>query len=180
MTFGFAALGFAYFYLRSSNNEHLWRPGGITAPTATGATIFAFAVAASVLNFYGTRWMRMGRVADWEVSGWIALLGLLLCVALQIWELTQLPFFPGSSGYASCFVGWAVMNAGLLLGSAYWLETVLARSLRLRRAVAADGGVARSTRPVAVLFRANIESCAAFLLFVVLVEVLFWLFFYVV
>lgn len=180
VTFGFASLGFAYFYLRSSNNEHLWRPDRITAPTAIGATIFAFAIASIVLNFYGTRWLSKGRIADWEVSGWIALFGLLLSAALQIWELTQLPFFPGSSGYASCFIGWAVMNTGLLLGSAYWLETVLVRSLRLRRAVAEDGGVARSTRPVAVLFRANIESCAAFLLFAALIEFLFWLFFYVV
>ncbi len=31
--FAFAALAFAYFYLRSANNGNLWRPGGITAPT---------------------------------------------------------------------------------------------------------------------------------------------------
>ena len=35
--------------------------------------------------------------------------------ALQIWQLTSLPFFPGSSGYASCFIGWAAMNIALLL-----------------------------------------------------------------
>ena len=35
--FAFAALAFAYFYLRSGNNENLWRPKGVTAPTATGA-----------------------------------------------------------------------------------------------------------------------------------------------
>ena len=39
--FVFAALAFAYFYLRSANNENLWRPHGITAPTAVGAAIFA-------------------------------------------------------------------------------------------------------------------------------------------
>ncbi len=47
--FAFAALAFAYFYLRSANNEDLWRPGGITAPTATGAAIFAITVASALL-----------------------------------------------------------------------------------------------------------------------------------
>ena len=41
--FAFAALGFAYFYLRSANDEDLWRPHGITAPTAIGAAIIATA-----------------------------------------------------------------------------------------------------------------------------------------
>ena len=36
-------------------------------------------------------------------------------VGLQIWQLTQLPFFPGSSGYASCFIGWASLNIALVL-----------------------------------------------------------------
>ena len=29
-------------------------------------------------------------------------------MSLQIWELTQAQFYPGSSGYASCFIAWAV------------------------------------------------------------------------
>src|SRR5271169_7153691 len=47
--FGFAALAFAYFYLRSANNQNLWRPRGITAPTAAGAAIFAITVACALL-----------------------------------------------------------------------------------------------------------------------------------
>ena len=51
--FAFAALAFAYFYLRSANDEDLWRPKGITAPTATGAAIFAITVAAALLVQFG-------------------------------------------------------------------------------------------------------------------------------
>jgi hypothetical protein len=123
--------------------------------------------------------MRKGIVVDWEVSGWVAVTGLLIAVSLQILQLRVLPFYPGSSGYASCFLGWAVMNCGLLLVSAYWLETVLARSLRLRRAVGQDGGAGRSRLPEARLFRANLEACTSFLIFVALLEVLFWVLFYV-
>ena len=73
---------------------------------------------------------------DWQVAGWTAVLGGLLAVGLQVWQLTALPFFPGSSGYASCFIGWAAMNIALLLVGTYWIETILAREIRLRRAMA--------------------------------------------
>jgi uncharacterized membrane protein YhhN len=178
--FFFASLAFAYFYLRSTNSDELWRPDGITAPTAIGAAVFAFALAGALLNGYGTRRLREGVTLDWEVAGWITVLGGLVALGLQVWELTQLPFFPGSSGYASCFVGWAVMNIALLLTGLYWMETLLARWLRLRRAVVQDGGPARSTLPVARLFRANLEACWYFWLFIGLVELFFWLLFYVI
>jgi len=71
-------------------------------------------------------------------------LGGLVAIGLQVWQLTQLPFYPGSSGYASCFIGWAALNIALLLGGVYWLETLLARWLRLRRAVTEDGGAVPS------------------------------------
>lgn len=178
-SFVFASLGFAYFYLRSSNNAGLWRPHNITAPTMIGASIFAIAVASAMLSFYGTLRMRKGESVDWEVTGWTAVAGLLFTAALQVWELTRLPFFPGSSGYASTFIGWAGLNVALLLVSAYWLETLLARSIRLRRAVAEDGGPARSATPPARLFRASLESCSAFLVLGAVVNLLFWILFYV-
>lgn len=180
VAFVFASLAFAYFYLRSSNNSGLWRPHGVTAPTMIGAPIFAIVVASALLNLYGTLRMRKGLSVDWEVSGWTAVGGLLLATGLQIWELTRLPFFPGSSGYSSTFIGWAALNSALLLTSAYWLETLLARAIRMRKAVAEDGGPARSTAPPARLFRASLEGCSQYVLFAAVINLLFWVLFYVV
>jgi heme/copper-type cytochrome/quinol oxidase subunit 3 len=177
--FAFAALAFAYFYLRSANNEDLWRPNGVTAPTAIGAAIFALTVACALLAIFGERRFRAGEALDWEVAGWTAVLAALLVVSLQIYQLTELPFFPGSSGYASCFIGWAAMNIALVLSGAYWLETLLAREIRLRRAVAQDGGAPRSSLPAARLFRANLNGCTYFWGFIALVATLFWVMFYV-
>jgi len=129
---------------------------------------------------YGQWRMRSGSVLDWEVSGWVAVAGILLAVGLQIWQLTQLPFFPGSSGYASCFIGWAVMNIMMLLGGAYWLETNLALCIRLRRLVPEEGTPATSTGPAAQLFRANVESCTYFFGFMAVISALFWVFFYLI
>ena len=178
--FFFASLAFAYFYLRSTNSDELWRPHKVTAPTGIGAAIFAVAVAGAVLSNFGTTRLRKGETLDWEVAGWTTVLCGLLAIGLQVWEFTQLPFFPGSSGYASCFVAWGVMNITLLLCGTYWLETLLARWLRLRRAVVEDGGAERSTLPVARLFRANLEACTYFWGFIALASMLFWLLFYVI
>jgi hypothetical protein len=157
--FAFASLAFAYFYLRSANNQDLWRPHGITAPTGAGAAIFALSVACGLLCVFGVRRFRAGATLDWEVAGWA--------------------FFPGSSGYASCFIGWAALNIALLLSGLYWIETLLARHARLRRALLEDGGTAQSTLPAARMFRASLEGCAYYWGFIAVVATLFWVLFYV-
>ncbi len=177
-TFLFAGLGFAYFYLRSSNSSNLWRPGGVTAPGGLGTAIFALTVTAAVLATFGTLRMRRGSTVDWEVAGWMAVLAGLIAAGLQVFELTRLGFAPGSSGYASCVVGWGPLNTGLLLGASYWLETLLARSIRLRRALAEDGGAAVSQLAPAKLFRASVEGCTYFWGYAAVVSLVFWLLFY--
>ncbi len=164
--FFFASLAFAYFYLRSANNDALWRPHSVTAPTNTGAAIFAVVVASAVLNGYGTLRLRRGETLDWEVAGWTAVLGGLVALGLQVWQLTQLPFFPGSSGYASCFVAWAGMNLALLLAGVYWLETLLAALAeaaagryrgRGSRALQPPGGAPVPSQPRGVLVLLGVD-----------------------
>lgn len=179
VAFAFASLVFAYFYLRSSNNDQLWRPHGVTAPTGVGTAIFALTAALGLLTYFGNRRLRQGARIDWQVAGWVVVVGGLLVVGLQIWEYTRLGFFPGSSGYASCFVAWGVMNVGLVLGATYWIETQLARSLRLHRALAQEGAITAAL-PTERLFRANVEGCTMFWLFTAVIGLLFYLLFYVV
>ncbi len=178
VAFAFAGLAFAYFYLRSANNDQSWRPHGVTAPTDIGTSIVALTIAAGALALLGNVRLRRGLRADWQVAGWTVVATGLLVVALQIWELTRLRFFPGSSGYASCFIGWAAMNIALVLGATYWIETLLARGLRLRRALVEEGAT-----PAALsaerLFRANAEGCTLFWGFTAAVAAFFWLLFYI-
>lgn len=180
--FFFASLAFAYFYLRSQNNENLWRAAGRahTAPTAYGAAVLAFMLASVVLTALGVRRMKAGRMSEWLAAGWAAVLSGLIALGLQIFELTHLPFFPGASGYASCFIGWATMNIVAIVGAVYWSETLLARFTRLRRAFSEEGGESGSPLPAARLFRANAEGAAAFMWFIAVVEVFFWVLFYVI
>lgn len=179
VAFAFASLAFAYFYLRSANSEALWRPGGVTAPIALGSAIFAVSVGAAGLMAFGNQRRRQGLYADWQVAGWTTVVLGLLVVSLQIWELTRLRFYPGSSGYASCFIAWAAMNIGLMLGATYWVETLLARSLRLRQAMLRERP-SHEGLPADRIFHANAEGCVLFWAFTALVSTLFWVLFYII
>ena len=145
-----------------------------------GIFVFAVTLASALIVQYGERRFRANETLDWQVAGWLAVFGGLLAIGLQIWQLTDLPFFPGSSGYASCFVAWGAMNIAILLSATYWIETILARELRLRRAMAQDGGAPTSTLPVARLFRVNLNGCTYFWGFTALVATFFWVLFYVI
>ena len=117
---------------------------------------------------------------DWLVAGWIGVLGGALVVGLQIWQLTELPFFPGSSGYASCFIGWASINLALVLSAARtgWRPPWHASSAcGVPRSE--DGGTSRSTLPNARMLRVGLEGCTYFWGFIALVGTFFWVLFYV-
>jgi heme/copper-type cytochrome/quinol oxidase subunit 3 len=188
--FSFASLGFAYFYLRSTNNEDLWRPQSVTASVALGTTILVIALASTAMSLYGTWRRRAGSALDSEVAGWLTVLGGCLAVGIQVWELFELHFYPGSSGYASCFVAWGILNSALLLSGTYWTETILARSLRLRLAAQEEGVLAAgaiapeghtASYPLSPRIT-DIEVGASnhYWVFIGLVSVIFWLMFYVI
>ena len=178
--FAFAALAFAYFYLRSANNENLWRPRGITAPTAIGAAIFAITVACALLVQFGYRRFREDETLDWQVAGWTAVLGGLLVIGLQIWQLTAAPLLPGIERLRLLLHRVGRDEHRCVLAGTYWIETILAREIRLRRALAQDGGAPDSTLPVARLLRVNLNGCTYFWGFIAAVATLFWVLFYVI
>ena len=176
-TFLLASLAFAYFYLRSANNGLLWRPKDITAPTAYGWAIFALMLATAVLAIFGQTRLRKGAVLDWQVAGWTGVGTGLLALFLQCYEFTKLPFYPGSSGYASTFIGWAVIDILTILVGTYWLETTLARSHRMRHEENVKDPEL-STLPTARLFRANVAAMTYFWGFAALASALFFAMFY--
>jgi heme/copper-type cytochrome/quinol oxidase subunit 3 len=176
-TFLLASLIFSYFYLRSSNNGMLWRPNHITAPTSFGWAIYSLTLLSTLLAIYGQWRLRRGSVIDWQVAGWTAVAGGLVALFLQIWEFTAVPFFPGSSGYASTFIGYAVINIGTIAISTYWLETTLARSLRMRKELGRDKPEF-SMHPSAQSFRANVASMTYWWGFVALGATLLFAMFY--
>ena len=178
-TFLLASLAYTYFYLRSSNSGGLWRPHHMTAPMSFGWGIVLCTVVAAFLVVYGQARLRRGASSDWQVAGWTALLLLLGALTLQIWELTKLPFYPGASGYSSSFIGWGVFDIATLVVAAYWVETALARALRLSKELGGDRPLF-STDPAAQSWRANVASMSYFLGFVGVGAAFFFALFYLI
>ena len=176
-TFLIASLAFSYFYLRSSNNGLLWRPDHVTAPTAYGWAIWSLTMLAAGMAIFGRRRFRKGNSADWMIAGWVGLSAALLALFLQVWEWQKIPFYPGSSGYASTFIGYTIINLLTIAIVAYWLETTLARALRLRKELG-GANAEYSMHPSAQSFRANVASMTYFLGFVAIASTLMFAMFY--
>jgi heme/copper-type cytochrome/quinol oxidase subunit 3 len=176
-TFLIASLVFTYFYLRSSNNGELWRPHHVTAPLGYGWAIAICMLLTAFFAIYGQSRLRRGAVNDWQVAGWTGVATGLLALFFQCWQLSRLGFFPGSSGYASTFIGYAVMNIMTIVASTYWLETTLARSLHLRTA---QGGInpELSNSPAGRAFRADVASMTYFQGFMAISVALLFTMFY--
>ncbi len=130
--FFFLAFVFAYFYLRSLNNAHLWRPKHIDPSVTLGTLVMVLTVASALVLRLALYDQRAGRRASWRMKA-AAALGLGLgSVVLQIVEWGTNGFGPADGGYASVFVGWTAFNVLFVLGAMFWLENLLATAIRYR------------------------------------------------
>jgi heme/copper-type cytochrome/quinol oxidase subunit 3 len=128
----FLAFVFAYFYLRSLNNNGRWEPPRVDPPNGYGAAIvILFALSAGFLA-YADRAARAAR-AWLPVAGIALALGIAGCVVQGV-EWANLGFGPLDGGYASVFLGWTLLFTVFALVSICWIEIVFATGVRHRDA----------------------------------------------
>jgi len=148
-TFFFLAFLFAYFYLRSLNENHMWHPANVKADQTLGAVVVACVVVSALLAILGGRRMK-GRSRAWVGAVAGSLLFGLAAVAVQCIQYAGAHFGPTNGGYASVFYGWTSLYMIAVLATMYWLETQAATELRARRApAAAHGDIAEADRLIA-------------------------------
>jgi heme/copper-type cytochrome/quinol oxidase subunit 3 len=138
-TFFYLAFVFAYFYLRSLNQNHMWRPAHVHPDQGLGAAFIACIVISALAAIVAGRRMKAG-AAGWLAPAAIAVALGLAAVALQCIEYTVQDFGPTNGAYASVFVGWTGFYLISVLATMYWLETQVATELRARRAPAGSEG----------------------------------------
>jgi heme/copper-type cytochrome/quinol oxidase subunit 3 len=144
--FFFAGFVFAFFYLRSLNNAHMWHPKGVSPPLGLGTAIIVCVLVSVVLTWLGLRERRAAtggkdlspqlddaRLWAWRRRGMLALGFGVAAVVLQCVEYATLGFGPTQGGLASVFVGWTGMFIVFVVGAMFWLETLLATSVRYRK-----------------------------------------------
>ena len=130
--FFFLAFVFAYFYLRSLNSAGLWRPKHVDPSVTWGTVVTLLFVVSAILVRFGLADHRAERRPAWRLKGLAALLCGLAGLVLQVVAWTQQSFGPADGGFASVFYGWTAFQFLFVLGTMFWLETVLATSYRYR------------------------------------------------
>jgi heme/copper-type cytochrome/quinol oxidase subunit 3 len=138
-TFFFLAFVFSYFYLRSLNQDHMWRPTHVHPSQGWGVAFVACIVLSAILAIVAGRQMKAGS-KSWLTAGIGAVALGLAAVAVQCIEYTVQNFGPTNGAYASVFCGWTGFYLIAVLAAMYWLETQVATELRARRSPASSTG----------------------------------------
>ncbi len=181
LCFLFGSFVFAYFYLRSINASGRWLGSGYHPPSMLMGTIIMAAVLASAgVQYAALQQIKAGHKRLWQTGALIALVLGVGAVVLQILDLLFLPFWPGSSGFSSVFVGFYALFVTVLLSGMIWLETLLARS-RFIPAISFVEQPPTYTEAFAVQrFQAALSGFTVVWNFLAVMAVLFWVLFYVI
>ena len=179
LCFLFGSFVFAYFYLRSLNSNGRWHGLAWVRPNvAMGTIIVALIVISAIVQTVTLQRIKAGNKSAWQAGGVAALVLGVAAVALMIIQLLFLPFWPGSSGFASVFVGTYPVYLTVVLAVMIWLETLLMRA----RAFPAIHFVEQPptfTEAFAVQrFQANLSAFTALWNYMAVVGLVFWVLFY--
>jgi heme/copper-type cytochrome/quinol oxidase subunit 3 len=179
LTFLFGCFAFAYFYLRSINSAGRWQGSGYVHPSLwMGTTIMLLAVVSAGVHYFGLERIKAGRQTTWQIDALAAMALGLAAVALQIYQLTDLPFPPGSSGYSSVFVGFYPVFLTIQLAVLLWLEILLARSRFIPAMSFVEQPPTIPGTYTVQRFQASLSAFSTVWNYLALVAVVFWLLFY--
>jgi len=179
LAFLFGSFVFAYFYLRSLNSEGRWQGSGFAHPSLwMGTTIMLLAVLSASVHYFVLQRVKAGRKSTWQIGGLVALGLGLAAVAMQLYQLVDLPFPPGSSGYSSVFVGFYPVFLVTQLAVLIWLEILLARSRFIPALSFVEQPPTYAETYVVQRFQASLSAFSTVWNFMALMALLFWLLFY--
>jgi heme/copper-type cytochrome/quinol oxidase subunit 3 len=178
LSFLFGAFLFAYFYLRSLNSNHLWHPPGPRPHVWLGTLIMAMIVASAAGNTVVLQWIKRGHKAVWQGGALVGLVLGLVAVGLQIWQLDDLSFAPGSSGFASVFTGFYPVFLTIVLCAMVWLEILLMRARRIPAISFVEQPPTYSEAFTVQRFQAALSAFTVVWNYLAVVAILFWVLFY--
>ena len=179
LSFLFGSFAFAYFYLRSLNSNGRWHGSGFHRPSiAMGTVIMALIVVSAVLQTVALQRIKAGNKKAWQAGGVVALLLGLASVALTIIHLLFLPFWPGSSGFASVFTGFYPVFLVVVLSAMIWLESLLMRSRVFPAISFVEQPPTFAEAFPLQRFQSSLSAFTAVWNFLAVVAIFFWVLFY--
>jgi heme/copper-type cytochrome/quinol oxidase subunit 3 len=181
LTFGFGAFVFAYFYLRSLNSHGMWHPAGFKNPQPwAGAVITGLIVVSAAIQTLALQRIKAGHKGTWQAGAAAALALGLSAIGLQVWQLLNLPFFPGSAGFASVFVAATPVFLVVVFGAMVWLEILLARAARIPAISFVEQPPTYAEAFSVQRFQASLSAFTVVWNYLAVIAILFWVLFYLV
>ena len=143
-----------------------------------GTTIMLLAALSAGVHYFALQRIKAGQKKTWQVGGLIALGLGLAAVAMQVYQLLDLPFPPGSSGYSSVFTGFYPVFLVIQLAALIWLEMLLARSRFIPALSFVEQPPTYTETYVVQRFQASLSAFSTVWNYLAVMAVLFWLLFY--
>jgi heme/copper-type cytochrome/quinol oxidase subunit 3 len=180
MTFLFGAFIFAFFYLRSLNSHHLWYTASTHPSQPVGVTIMILIVLSAAVQTIALQRIKAGHKGAWLTGATLALLLGLAAVGVQVWQLLNLGFWPGASGFASVFVGYNPIYLTIALCAMIWLETLIMKCRAIPEISFVEQPPTYAEAFVVQRFQANLSAFTVTWNYLAGVALVAWILFYLV
>ncbi len=180
LAFLYGAFAFAYFYLRSVNSSGRWEGSGFHAPQiGYGVTVLVLVLLSAIVQYAGLQRIKAGSKSAWQAAALVALLLGVAAAVVQILQLLNLPFQPGSSGFSAVFVDtWPVLMVSWL-GAMLWLEILLMRARPLTPISFVEQPPTYAEAFAVQRFQSSLSAFTLIWNFMAVVTLFFFLLFYV-
>ncbi len=180
LAFLYGAFAFAYFYLRSVNSSGRWKGSGFHAPQiGYGVTILVLVLLSAIVQYVGLQRIKAGSKSAWQAAALVALLLGVAAVVVQIIQLLNLPFQPGSSGFSSVFVDTYPVLLVSWLGAMLWLEILVMRARPLTPISFVEQPPTYAEAFAVQRFQSSLSAFTLIWNFMAVVTLFFFLLFYV-
>ena len=181
LTFLFGTFVFGFFYLRSLNSHGMWYPAGFKGPQAwVGIVVLLLIVVSAAVQTLALQRIKAGHKGAWQGGALVALVLGLVAIAIQIWQLTDLPFWPGSSGFASCFVGFYPFFMVVVFGAMIWLETLIMRVRSIPELAFVEQPPTYAEAFAVQRFQASLSAFTVVWNYLAVIAIVAWVLFYLV
>jgi len=180
LSFLFGAFVFAFFYLRSLNSHHLWYTAA-THPTVWLGTLISALVVVSALVQWGVlQRIKAGKKGTWQAGATAALVLGVAAISLIIFQLADLSFWPGASGFASVFVGFWPVYLAIAFCVMVWLEIMIVRCRAIPEIFFVEQPPTYAEAFAVQRFQASLSSFTLVWNYLAVVAIIAWILFYLV
>jgi heme/copper-type cytochrome/quinol oxidase subunit 3 len=180
MSFLFGSFVFAFFYLRSLNSHNLWYTAQTHPKMWLGVLLMLLVVVSALIQTASVELLKRGNKAAWQSGALVALVFGLASVGLAIYQLADLPFWPGSSGFASVFVGYWPVALTVVFCVMVWLEILIVRARSIPQISFVEQPPTYAEAFSVQRFQASLSAFTLCWNYLAVVAIVAWILFYLV